>query len=324
MELLKDIQKNKEINFKKAQQLFDQGLYTNALGYFFKALNAVELMDDQALEISIKKGILFSYLRIGDYDLALEYCEDLLDHHDLDLEQRQLTLATKALAYNVKGRHSDSLSILESLSDSESEKVQYRVYLDQGLLYYRMSLFSEDDVLRLALENLKKAYEYRDIEGETSQFKSALNLGIVLVASQEYEHALECFQESLKYAYSDYFKVQVYNELARVYAYLDDMEKSEEFFEKAYRYALENDKFLNLAYNVYYRGLIQKYLGKMNNAYSYLHTALYSFLEYKHYPEVVAIYKELYVLFKESNPERAEYFLNEYYHFLNYIDPIGE
>jgi len=324
MELLDSIRANMENNFKKARELYQKGLYPNALAYYFRALNAAEILEDKASEAEAKKGIHFCYALEYEYDQVLAYCDDLLTHYQLESEQREFTLAAKATALNRKGQFRQAEKLLKDLLYSDSPRVRYRAHTDLGLLYYFLHRFSENDSMELAFENLKAAYEHSLDLGGDPRFRAASNMGLVYLEKGEAELALRYFEESLQYAGSDYYKAQTHNELGRVYAILGDLEKSEEFFEKAAKYALENSKFLTLTYNIYYRGLVQITLDKVNNAYNYLHTALYSFLEHKHYPEVVAIYKKLSSLFEDSHPQRAEHFLNEYHHYLNYIDPLGE
>lgn len=324
MELFDFVKKSKIENFEKAQRLFNQGQYVNALAYYFRALNAVEILSDKGAEAEAKKGIMLCYVLGRDYEQVLTYSDDLLENYDFESEQRELIIETKAYALICKGQFRSAEKLLKDLLYSDSKRVLFRAYTELGLLYYFLHRFSDNDVIDLAFENLKSAYKYAAADGEVSQFKASSNIGLIYLEKGDVANALKYFEESMLYAKSEYLQAQTYNEFGRVYAMMGELEKSEDYFEKAARYALENDKFLTLTYNIYYRGLVQIGIGKINNAYNYLHTALYSFLEHKHYPEVVAINKELSKLFEESHPERAEYFLNEYQHYLNYIDPLGE
>lgn len=324
MELFDFVNKSKTENFEKAQRLFNQGQYVNALAYYFRALNAVEILTDKAAEAEAKKGIMLCYVLGREYEQVLTYSDDLLENYELESEHRELTIETKAYALICKGQFRSAEKLLKDLLYSDSKRVLFRAYTELGLLYYFLHRFSDNDVIELAFENLKSAYGYAHADGEMSQFKAASNMGLIYLEKGDVANALRYFEESMLYAKSEYLQAQTYNEFGRVYAMMGELDKSEDYFEKAARYALENDKFLTLTYNIYYRGLVQISMGKINNAYNYLHTALYSFLEHKHYPEVVAINRELSKLFEESHPERAEYFLNEYQHYLNYIDPLGE
>lgn len=325
MELLNYIQTNKEKNLNKAFDLYAKGLYHNALAYYFRALNAAELVQDKDVEALIKHKITLCYFFELDYDQALDYCEDLLTNYTLESEQRELVLHVKASTLNRKGQFRLAEKLLKDLLFSDSLRIRFKAHTDLGLLYYFLHRFSEINTLELAVQNLNTAYEIIIEIGGEEHFNAASNKGLICIEKGEAKEALQYFEESLQLAGDDKLKTaQTQNELGRVYAMLGDMVKSEEYFEKAAKYALENSKFLTLTYNIYYRGLTQISLGKINSAYNYLHTALYSFLEHKHYPEVVAIYKILSELFEESHPQRAEYFLNEYHHYLNYIDPLGE
>lgn len=322
MELLESIKKNKLANYKKAQELYKEGLYSNALVYFFRALNAIELLNNQIDEVDVKKWIMFCYSANCEYDQVLLYSDDLLNNYRLDSEQHELICTTKAFALNRMGQFAAAEKILKELINSDSKKVRFRANTDLGLLYYFLHRFSENELLDLALECFKAAHQSATAVDQNSLYKSLSNLGLLYLEKEEIDLALTTFLESLDYAKSEHERAQVYNELGRVYALQGNLDKSEEYLEKAASFSLMNNKLLTLTYNIYYRGLIQIQLRKINNAFTYLHTALYSFLERKHYPEVVVIYKQLSELFSENNPQRAEYFLNEYHHFLNYIDPI--
>lgn len=324
MELLEFITKNRQDNLLKAQDLHKQGFYTKAIAYYFRVLNASEIINDREGEAEAKKGIMFCYAFKCDYDQVLDYSNDLLASYQLESEQRELCMTAKAFALNRKGQFRSAESILKDLLFSDSQRVKFRAHTDLGLLYYFLHRFSENHSLELAFENFQAAHQLAPAVSEHAIYKSSSNMGLTYLEKSELELALKSFEQSLSYIKNDHQKAQTFNELGRVYALLGELEKSEGFFEKAARYALENSKFVTLTYNLYYRGLIQIHLGRVNNAYNYLHTALYSFLEHKHYPEVVVIYKELSNLFREDNPQRAEYFLKEYQYYLNYIDPLGE
>ncbi|MCK4258275.1 MAG: tetratricopeptide repeat protein [Halanaerobiales bacterium] len=324
MELLKTIQHNKEINFNKATEFYNQGLYANALSYYFRALNAAEILENKMEEAEAKKGIMFCYAFEREYDQVFNYSQDLILNYQLTSEKKELTQAYKAFALNRKGQFREAEKILKYLVKSDSKRVQFRAHTDLGLLYYFLHRFSENESLDLAFEHIEKAYQFASAEGEESLYKSASNMGLIYLEKGEIDSALMYFEEALKHTENGRFIAQIYNELGRVYALKDDLDKSEEYFEKASKYALSNSKFLILTYNLYYQGLVYLHIGKENNAYNFLHTALFSFLERKHYPEVVAIYKELMFLFQETNPEKAEYYQQEYQHYLNYIDPLGE
>lgn len=324
MELLEFINKNRKDNLLKAQELHKQGSYNKALAYYFRALNAAEIVNDREGEAEAKKGIMFCYAFKCEYDQVLDYSNDLLDSYHLESEQRELCLTAKAFALNRKGQFRSAEGILKDLLFSDSQRVQFRAHTDLGLLYYFLHRFSKNNSLELALENFKAAYQIAPGVNDLAVYKSSSNMGLTYLEKGELERALQSFEQSLTYASNEHLKAQTFNELGRVYALMDRLEKSEDFFERAARYALEKSKFVTLTYNLYYRGLIQIHFGRINNAYNYLHTALYSFLEHKHYPEVVVIYKELSKLFKEKNPQQAEYFLKEYHYYLNYIDPLGE
>ena len=326
MELLEFIQKSKEENLEKALKLYHQEQFVNALAYYYRALNAAEILMDKRAEADAKKGIMFCYSLGRDYDQVLTYSDDLLNNYELESELRELILTTRATALNRKGQFRSAEKLLKDLLYSESERVLFRAHTDLGLLYYFLHQhdFVEGETIDLALENFRTAYQYAPVVSSKAQYKAASNMGLIYLEKGNVPEALRFFEESLEHTQGEYYQAQTYNELGRVYAKMGDLEKSEEYFEKAARYAMENNKFLTLTYNIYYRGLVQIDLGKISNAYNYFHTALYSFLEHKHYPEVVAIYKELFTLFEETHPERAEYFLNEYQHYLNYIDPLGD
>ncbi len=324
MELLDFINNNRSTNFTKAQELYIQGNYVNALAYFFRALNAAEILNDRENEAEAKKGIMFCYALKCEYDQVLDFSNDLLDNYQLESEQRELCLTAKAFALNRKGQFRSAENILKDILYSDSERVRFRAHTDLGLLYYFLHRFSENQSIELALDNFKAAFSIASSVGGKAMYKATSNMGLTYLEKDELQMALTAFEQSLEYADGDHNQAQTFNELGRVYALMGDLDKSEEYFERAARYALENSKFLTLTYNLYYRGLMQIHLGKVNNAYNYLHTALYSFLEHKHYPEVVVIYKKLSALFQDKNPQRAEYFLKEYHHYLNYIDPLGE
>lgn len=324
MELVNNIQSSKQMNNEKARDLYKKGLSHNALAYYFRALNAAEILHDTASEAEIKRGIMFCYANDLEYDQVLAYSDDLLNNYELASEKREIILTGKAFALSRKGQFRQAEQLLKDLLFSESQTIRFRAYTDLGLLYYFLSRFSEKDSLELAFEHLKTAYEYSVTLGNEKRYRAASNMGLIYLEKGDAAQALRYFEESLEYAESDLFQAQTQNELGRVYAKLGDLEKSEYYFEKTAKYALESGKFLTLTYNIYYRGLVQIDLDKKSNAYNYLHTALYSFLEHKHYPEVLAIYKILSSLFEESHPQRAEYFLNEYHHYLNYIDPLGD
>lgn len=324
MELVNFVETNMRNNFEKAHDLYVKGQHHNALAYYFRALNGAEILQDQGAEVEAKKGIMFCYMLDLEYNLALNYCDDLLNNYDMETEQREFTLVSKASALNRIGQFRQTETLLKDLLFSDSPRVRFRVHTELGLLYYFLHRFSEKNTLELAFDNYKAAYGYAlDMKGE-ALYRAASNFGLIYLEKGDAEQALRYFEESMEYAGSDHNKARTQNELGRSYAMLGDLEKSEGYFEKASRYALENNRFLTLTYNIYYRGLVQIQLNKINNAYNYLHTALYSFLEHKHYPEVVAINKILSNLFEESHPQRAEYFLNEYHHYLNYIDPLGD
>lgn len=325
MELLKNIEKSRIDSYDKALELFNQGQYAKALGNYFRSLNAAEILKEKDLEAESKKGIILCYSHENEHDEVLTYVDDLLNNYSLEAEQYDLILIVKAYSLSMLGKFRSSEKILkEVITKNESKRVLYRAHTELGLLYYFLHRFSENDTLDDAFNNLKRSYELSEVEGKKSLYMSSANLGMVYLEMNKLDEALKYFEEALEHAENDFYKARTYNELGRVFALKGDLKRSDEYMDQAYRYALENSKLENLAFNIYYRGLIQKHLDKVNNAYSYLHTALYSFIEFKRYPEVVAIYKELHELFKESHPERAEYFLDEYYHFLNYIDPIGE
>lgn len=310
--------------FNKGNFFLEENTYFQALLYFAKALTLGEILNDPRLISKAKFELANVQFASNNLNDAYTLYSELADNQESLGEHEIIQVLNRMGVINVRtGRYQDAKDIFEKLVVNNNSEAKRKAYTNMGIMYYYLDTFFEEECMDKAIQSFSQAYEYCKDE-PLIQHRILRNIGMALYEMKKYSKALQKFNESLLVIDNKVELAHTLNESAKVYIELDD-------FDQAFRNLREAEKILlnknyrnleELSRNIYIHGLLSRKQGRIESAFSQFRTALQGFVELEIYPEAALVCREIYETFKDRNNERADFYMDQYQFFLNYLDPM--
>jgi signal transduction histidine kinase len=234
----------------------------NAIPYLHMALTT-SLQNNDSIQIAYSYNNLGdAFMLTGNVPIALQYSEQSLEiftrlDHPRGIAYGYYNLG---LVFRVKGNYIKSVQYLEKARD-----IRYDIKDSRGYASVLMDLAKTYELqgkLEKAMSTYKKSYDcHVKINNDTYAAYCLNGIGVIHYLNENYDLAYENLTESLEINISNqyYFgMIDVYLNLALVYAKLGDIEKGEEALDKADKYSLgleNSSKIINTqkTYAVFYQ-----------------------------------------------------------------------
>lgn len=310
--------------WEKGSESFENKEPFQAILYFARSLAIAELMEDQALSINAKAEIANVQFKTKNLREAHQLYTDLLHNPEILSENDFINYKNRLGIVKMRmGHYQDAAAIFQEIAKHENPVAQRKALNNMGVLYYHLHTFFEEECMDKAIQCFKQAY---DLSGDDQlmKHKCLRNMGIGFYEKNDYTTALRKFKESILLSDDKVELATTLNELSKVYIELHDFDQAASNLREAEKILLSKN-FRNLeelSRNIYVRGLLAKKMGRTETAFSHFQAALQGFVEKEIYAEAALVCKEIYEMFKKSNPERASYYLDQYQFYLNYLDPM--
>ncbi|AZR72841.1 hypothetical protein BBF96_05215 [Anoxybacter fermentans] len=311
-------------HFKKGNDFFANKDYFQAFLFFAKSLTIGEILNDPKLTVQAKLKIANVQFKSRNLREARNLYTELLEY-TVVLSQKELLQIKNRLGITnmLMGRYQKASKIFEELAKNEDPVARRKAYNNMGVLYYYLDTFFDEECMDKAIQNFERAYDLCH-DDQLMKHKILRNLGMAFYEKKDYTTALRKFKESLILIEDKVELAHTLNEMAKVYIELHDYEEALKNLREAEKILL-NKKYRNLeelSRNIFIHGLLSKKQGRIESAFTQFRTALQGFIEKEIYAEAALVCREIYEMFKDRNPERANFYLDQYKFYLNYLDPM--
>lgn len=314
-------------NFDLGKSLLEKKEFFKANLHFTKALTIGELLEDSQIIIQAQLQIADVLFRSNSLRSAYYFYEDLLEDEDsLNYDDYCYALNRLGVINARMGRYNEAQKIFQRLATKDNIIAKRRAFVNMGVTYYYLALFFEKDCMDKAIQSFTQAYEYCTDQEEDLLIKHRIlrNIGMALYEIGDYYSALKKLKESLLLIDDKAELARTLNEIAKVHIGLNEYSEALQELREAEKILLKKDSrnLEELSRNIYIHGLLSKKRGRIESAFSQFRTALQGFVESETYPEAVLVCREIYDMYQMTNNERANFYLDQYQFFLNYLDPM--
>lgn len=298
--------------------------YLQAVISFSKAIAIGELMDDSKLALRAKMKVAQVYYKNRKPKEAYKlYCE-LSEYDDIFSEEEYLRIQNnKGITLFRMGRFQEATDYFEIIVAKDNPTAKRKAFNNMGVMFYCLHTFFEQDCLDRAIQCFEKAYSLSS-DDQLMRHRILRNTGMAFYEKKDYSTSLRKLKESLLLTENKIELASTLNELAKVYIGLHDYDQALQNLREAEKILLQKDyrDLEELSRNIFIHGLLAQKQNRIESAFSHFRTALQGFVEMEIYSEAALVCRELYQMFKESKPERASFFLDQYQFYLNYLDPM--
>ncbi len=298
---------------EEGENFFELGKYNDCIEMFSEAIAFARLLNREKLLIKLMIKRADSYYHKGDYKRVIKHCnrlavyadqmdeEDLIDYHEI-----------RAISLAQIGNYEEAIEEYQKLISCSSDTAQFKAYTGLGLVYYHQARYNQQSAkYNTALFYYEKALKHTD--NDSRNITMILhNIGMVYYEKGYYQKALSRYIESLRFQIKKYYPYS-YNEIAKVYIRLENLDKANEYINKAATIlTLPSQKnHIEIARNFFVKGLYYKTLKDYETSIFFFKLALNEFKDREILAEVSEIYSELSRIYKEINPELAMDYLAE-------------
>lgn len=168
----------------------------------------------------------------GDHDIAVDYCQQVLDNRNVALSDRAETFNIMGLVAYDQRQWDEALAYFDqSLTLYHSMKDKYevaRVLTNRGMVLQRNRRWDEAE--KCYLQAIKK---FTDLNDQIERFKAANNLGNILLMKKNYKEAILVYQQCLSVFQRHNYQIDfahVYNNLGMAYTGLSEWQEAETYF----------------------------------------------------------------------------------------------
>ena len=192
---------------------------------------------DVELQIDILHSYSLIFVKKHDYTKALEYAQTLIElSRKNDNRVKELIgLNVTAIVSGVKGNFKIAAQYFQEAL-SKSEKIGYRYYIAQCLINIATiyaHLYNYEDAIERYIEVLKNYGESLDDQTKVAIYN---NVGNIHFTNQQYKKAEPYFEDALKLARDQSFKIEeglALAQLSRTKNALNDLDQSEKLAQEA-------------------------------------------------------------------------------------------
>ena len=314
-----------EDNMQQGAASFEKKEFFRAVLFFARALAIAEIVANNPMILNAKMEIANVEFKSRNLKEAEQLYTELLSYKNVLSEEDFIQAKNRLGIIKMRmGRYQEAAEIFEDIFKCDNPVAKRKAYNNMGVLYYQLHMYFEQECMDKAIQCFKQAFDLCQ-DDQVMQHKLLRNIGIAFYEKKDYTTALRKLKESLLLVSDDKVELaNTLNELAKVYIELHDYDQALTNLREAEKILL-NKNYRNLeelSRNIYIHGLLAKKQGRVETAFSHFQTALQGFVEKEIYPEAVMVCKAIYEMFKNSHPERASFYLDQYQFYLNYLDPM--
>ncbi len=314
-------------HFNQASALLEKKEYHKANLFFARSLTIGEILNDPQL-------IIKSFLKIADVLFVSNKLQDAYTVYQ-DLEALETDMSPEVychvrnrigVIFARTGRYQEAKNIFEDMVKHDDPKAKRRAYINMGMMYYYRHSFFEENCMDKAIQSFTKADEFCSGKDDDQLMKHRIlrDIGMAFYEMKDYTSALRKFKESLLLIEDKVELAKTLNEIAKVYIEFHDYEQAQKNLREAEKILLHKNyrNLEELSRNIFIHGLLSKKQGRTETAFSQFKTALQGFVESEIYPEAVLVCREIYEMYRDINTERADFYMDQYQFYLNYLDPM--
>lgn len=292
---------------------FKLGKYDDCIEILSEAIAYARLLkkENYLLKLMIKRAD--SYYHKGDYKRALKHCNRLAKYID-QMDENDLIdfYEIRAISLAQIGKYEDAIVEYQHLIKIPNNKAQFKAFAGLGLVYYHQARYlHQEDKYNTALFYYEKALKQKEIDKRDISM-ILHNIGMVYYEKGYYQKALLRFFEVLRFHIKETLPY-TYNEIAKVYIRLGNLDKASEYIDKA-SIILANVGSKNqaeFARNFFVKALYYKVLKEYDTAIFFFKLALNELKDREIIAEIADIYHELANIYKDVDPERSIDYLAE-------------
>ena len=286
---------------------FELGKYDDCIEMLSEAIAYAKLLNREShlLKLMLKRAD--SYYHKGDYKRALKHCTRLAKYVDqMDQEDLVDFYEIRAISLAQLGNYEDSIAEYNHLVEIPNNKAQFKAYAGLGLVYYHQARYHyQKEKYNTALFYYEKALKQSGID-QRNITMVLHNIGMVYYEKGYYQKALSRYFEALRFNVEEYLPY-TYNEVAKVYIRLENLEKASEYIDKAALLLAEADQknHVEIARNFFVKALYYKALKDYDTAIFFSKLALNELKDKEIMAEMADIYQEMATIYKNIDPERS-------------------
>lgn len=238
---------NKQLYYGMAIAEYGLGEYDSVVKYCEKAVD-IEYLGDMDCDILYTK--MSAYWQQGEWEKAKESCEEILEKSE---NYKDAYMALAKIEHYL-GENDKAVQVYLNLI--EKDKTYYDAYFE---LYHQYSNAGQTDAANELLNQLvgikpdkarnmmvigrayfykqeyDKAKEYLKMAYDGNCKESLYYSGVLAVAQEEYDTAIDYFQKYIKENKDD-LKVEVYHQLAQIYMQQEEFDKAQSMLTKGISY----------------------------------------------------------------------------------------
>ncbi|HBL05698.1 MAG TPA: hypothetical protein DDZ33_01905 [Clostridium sp.] len=248
--------------------------YEEALTYLFKAYSYCKEFNDDTNLRNCLYNIALVYKKLGEYDNALIYIDELLNicNYDTNLKLYISTIILKCNCYIKKKDYHHALTIYFDILNNFSENIGIHlgmIHNNIGCIYYELNEIDK------SIDYFNRSISFRKVHDIKNLNRSIIDMSLVYVKENSYDKAIELLYEgiALSEKYSDAeFLIRGYSILEDIYIELNDNNKLEEIY--LILVEILEDIDLNKVLGIYIKlSLLYMDMGKHDKSKEILHKA---------------------------------------------------
>lgn len=206
--------------------------YEEALTYLFKAYSYCKEFNDDTNLKNCLYNIALVYKKLGEYDNALIYIDELLNICDCDtnINLYIISIILKCNCYLKKKDYHLALTIYFDILNNFSENIGVHlglIYNNIGCIYYEINEIDK------SIDYFNRSISFRKVHDIKNLNCSIIDMSLVYVKENSYDKAIELLYEGIalceKYSNIE-FLIRGYSILEDIYIKLNDNNKLEEIY----------------------------------------------------------------------------------------------
>ncbi|WP_346879518.1 MULTISPECIES: helix-turn-helix domain-containing protein [unclassified Clostridium] len=206
--------------------------YEEALTYLFKAYSYCKEFNDDTNLRNCLYNIALVYKKLGEYDNALIYIDELLNICDCDtnINVYIISIILKCNCYLKKKDYHLALTIYFDILNNFSENIGVHL----GLIYNNIGcIYCEINEIDKSIDYFNRSISFRKVHDIKNLNSSIIDMSSAYVKENSYDKAIELLYEgiALSEKYSNIeFLIRGYSILEDIYIKLNDKNKLEEIY----------------------------------------------------------------------------------------------
>lgn len=303
---------------EESLNFFELGKYDDCIEMLSEAIAYARLLNRQSHLIKLMLKRADSYYHKCDYVRAIKQCSLVTNYRDqMDIEDLIDFHEIRAICLAQLGNYDEAIEEYQGLITISNPKAQFKAFAGLGLVYYHQARYcNEREKYNTALFYYEKAMKQDGID-----FRNVTmilhNIGMVYYEKGYYQKALGKYLEALRFHVEEYLPY-TYNEMAKVYIRLDELEKASQYIDKAavILSEVEDKDNIEIARNFFVKALYYKAQKDYDTALFFFKLALNELKDREIIAEIADVYQEMAGIYKGIDPDRAiDYLAESRYYF---------